>query len=69
MKRPRRSRNDPASVLFIERTVNGELARRLRTADEVLEEYVGDKVKIVERAGTQLKNLLCNPDPWKWIRM
>ena len=38
--------------------------RRIRTAEEDMEKQLGDRIKVVERAGTQLKNLLWKPDPW-----
>ena len=50
--------------MFIERTNNGELARRLRKAEEEMKDTLGDCVKIVEKAGTQVKSLLWKPDPW-----
>ena len=53
-----------ATVLFVERTWHGELARRLRQAETDLYNLTGDKIKIVERTGTTLKDLLHNTNPW-----
>ena len=46
------------SVLFVEQTCRGELASRLREAFTRLEKITGMGVKVVERAGTTIKNLL-----------
>ena len=52
------------SVLFVEQTPGGELASRFRQAEQSLSEITGFRVKIVERNGTQVKNILHNPNPW-----
>ena len=52
------------SVLFVPRTENGELARRLRQAEEEMSAITGDKIKIVERAGRKLKSILLTANPW-----
>ena len=52
------------TVLFIPRTQNGELARRMRQAETDLEKLTGFKVKIVEKAGTMIKRIVTNSNPW-----
>ena len=52
------------SVLFVPRTDNGELAARLRRAEEEVSVITGDRIKIVERAGKKLKSILHTPNPW-----
>ena len=47
----------PQTVLFVEYSRGGELASRLRELTKKLEKVVGFSVKIVERAGTTLKNM------------
>ena len=53
------------SVLFVPRTRNGELAKRLRQEEEQLSRMTGYKVKIVERGGMQVKNILHKSNPWE----
>ena len=52
------------TVLFVEQTPGGEYARRMREAEEVLARITGWRVKIVERSGTTMKQLLVKADPW-----
>ena len=56
--------NTPVTVLFCPRTPNGELAIRLRKAEMEIEVITGDKIKIVERAGIMIKNILVKSNPW-----
>ena len=53
------------SVLFIPYTPGGELTRRLRAAEEDMARQTGIKIKIVEKAGTKLVDLLHKSDPWQ----
>ena len=55
----------PVSVMFVPYTHGGELAKRLREAEEKLEEQTGVKIKIVEKVGTKLVDLLHKADPWQ----
>ena len=48
----------------MEQTPGGELARRFRQAEQSLSEITGFRIKIVERNGTQVKNILHKPNPW-----
>ena len=52
------------SVLFVEQTPNGELARRFREAEVELAKLTGFRIKIVERNGTKVKNILHVTNPW-----
>ena len=54
----------PVTVLFIPKTPGGDLARKLRLAEEEIEKITGDKIKIVERAGIMLKRVLFKSNPW-----
>ena len=51
------------TVLFVMQTPNGELAKRLRQAEQELSEICGNKVKIVERSGVSLKSILVKTNP------
>jgi hypothetical protein len=48
------------TVLFVENTRGGDLAKRLREVEKRTCEMVGFKTKIVERVGTKLQHLLPN---------
>ena len=50
-------------VLFVQQTVGGELARRLKAAEEDLSILLKDKVKIVEQTGRTIKSVLVKADP------
>ena len=53
------------SVLFVPFTPHGELARRLTEAEKEMEKQTGIRVKIVEKAGTKLIDMLHKADPWQ----
>jgi hypothetical protein len=53
------------TVLFVENTRGGELAKRLRAIERRANGIVGFKTKIVEGVGSKLKHLLPNTNPWK----
>ena len=53
------------TVLFVEQTRGGELAKRLRSIGKRTENMMGFRTKIVEGVGSKLKNLLPNSNPWK----
>ena len=53
------------SVMFVEKTVGGELAKRLREKEERIGKMTGYKLRIVEMGGHQLKRALPNTNPWK----
>ena len=55
--------NKAKAVLFVPYTVGGTLAKRLRQAEENLMVTTGYKIKIVERGGTKLEDLLHKSDP------
>ena len=57
-------KTEVSTVLFVERTWNGELARRLKLAEAGISELTGDRVKVVEKSGTTLKDLLHQSNPW-----
>ena len=53
------------SVMFVPYTKGGELARRLRLAEEDLLKQTGVKIKIVERTGRKIVDILHKSDPWQ----
>ena len=52
------------SVLFVEQTKNGDLAKRLRGVEDRLAKITGYRVRVVERGGTQARHLLPYTNPW-----
>ena len=52
------------SVLFVEQTRKGELAANLRQVGQRLQELTGFHIKVVERGGSKLSQLLANTSPW-----
>jgi hypothetical protein len=52
------------SVLFVENTRGGKLAKQLREIEQRVCKLVGFKTKIVEGVGSKLKHLLPNTNPW-----
>ena len=55
------------SVIFVPFTRNSDLAKNLRTKENEIYNITGDKVKIVERVGRKLENILSSRDPWKGL--
>ena len=63
MKKPPKDSPIPTlTVFFVPKTVNGELAARLRQAEEDLSKLSKNKVKIVEKAGRSIKSILVRSD-------
>ena len=58
-------KNKNKAVLFVPYTVGSILAKRLREAEENLLLSTGYKLKIVERSGSKLEDLLHRSDPFK----
>ena len=56
------------SVMFVENTVGGILAKRLREKEERISKMTGYKIRIVEKGGQQLRRTLPNTNPWKGMR-
>ena len=56
-------KNKAKAVLFVLYTIGSTLAKRMREAEEKLMGITGYKLKIVERGGTKLEDLLHRADP------
>ena len=52
------------SIMFVEQTKGSKLAKALREVLSRLEPMLGFRVKIVEKSGTSLRNLMPNSNPW-----
>ena len=53
-----------SSVLFVEQTRRGVLAAKLREKEKQLCSITGWKLKVVEKSGTTLRQLLVKSNPW-----
>ena len=56
------------TVMFVARTPNGELAKRLKLVDTKMSEIMDDKIKFVERAGQKLRHILHRSNPWENVK-
>ena len=63
-KQPAKTVAPTISVLFIDQTVGGELARRLQQVEDRLADVSGYRIRISETSGTQLCRLLPSTNPW-----
>ena len=53
------------AVMFVPYTHGSRLAKKLREAEVTLEDQTGYRLKIVERAGRRLEDMLHKSDPWE----
>ena len=59
------SQSKAKAVIFTPFTTNSELAKSLREAEVRLESLTGYKLKVVERAGSRLEDVLHRMNPWR----
>ena len=59
-----KKQSDPKAVIFVPYTPNSALAKELRLVEESMENLTGTRIKIVEKAGIQLKRILVKTNPW-----
>ena len=53
------------AVMFVPYIVDSMLAKRIRDVENTLQEMTGYRLKIVERSGTKLEDVLAKADPWQ----
>ena len=53
------------AVMFAPCTVGSQLVKELRSAENMLGDSTGAKLKVVERCGTKIADILTSSDPWK----
>ena len=59
---------DIEAIMFVPHTPREELRKRLQAKEDELSKMFGQaRVKIIERAGTALENLLCSKNPWRCV--
>ena len=66
----RKGRPPPTrSVMFIDNTDEGELAKRMQDAETELGQATGYRIRMAESAGTALSVLLPSTNPWGGSRL
>ena len=55
----------PKSIMFVQHTPNSELAKCLRKVVNDLRPWTNIGIKIVERAGERIEDILHKSDPWE----
>ena len=61
----KRDRGPPTTTLYVPATPDGEMARRLQEADLKFSDlHQQGWIKIIERGGTKLKDMVTNKYPW-----
>ena len=53
------------SVLFCPQTPGGQLAKNLQKVENRIAKILGERIKIVERGGRMIKDILHKSNPWK----
>ena len=53
------------SVLFVTPTPGGELANELRRREAELNKHSGERIKVVEKGGLKVKDILCAKNPFQ----
>ena len=59
-----KERKPPVSVLFCPQTPNGTLAKQLKEQEVFLSQLCGESIKLVERSGSTIRQLLVKSNPW-----
>ena len=54
----------PKAVLYVQHTVNSELANQLRKTIQDLRPWTQINIKVVERSGQKLEDILTKSNPW-----
>ena len=59
--------NKVKAAMFVPHTVDSGLAKELRELEYNMEAMTGHRLKITEKAGSQLEDLLTSSNPWKGV--
>ena len=64
--KPKKGQKEPPTigVMFVDQTMGGVLAKRLQEVEDRLAGVTGYRIRMVESAGTQLRRMLPNTNPW-----
>ena len=60
-----RGNTQTKAVMFVPFTKGSLLAKRMRESEQMLEKMSGYKLKVVERAGKKLEDILVQKNPWE----
>ena len=65
-KKEKIKKNEPetVTVMFVPQTPHGELAKRLQKEEDKIAKMTKERIKIVERSGTTIKQILHKSNPW-----
>ena len=67
-QKPKKKPDPPSiTVLFVDQTPGGELAKKLQKIEDRLSLITGYRVRVTETAGSQLCRILPNTNPWKGL--
>ena len=55
---------ETVTVIFVSQTPNGELAKRLQKAENKIAKFTGERVRICERGGKTIREILHKSNPW-----
>ena len=55
---------ETVTVMFVSQTPNGELAKRLQQAENKIAKFTGERVRICERGGKTIREILHKSNPW-----
>ena len=61
----RKKKENVKTVIFVPHTRGSGLAKDLRKSEEKIKEVTGDAIKVVEKSGRKLEDILAGKDPWK----
>ena len=65
VKQERKEDDMPKSVLFVQHTINSGLAKELRKVVNELKPWTNIGIKVVERSGERIQDILHKSDPWE----
>ena len=55
---------ESCTCLFVSQTPNGELAKKLQQAENKIAKFTGERVRICERGGRTIREILHKSNPW-----
>ena len=64
-KNNQKPENNPKAVMFVPYTHGSVLIKKLRENEEKIAKFTKHKIKLVERAGIKLQDVLTKSNPWK----
>ena len=62
--KPKSEELETVTVMFVSQTPNGELAKNLQKAENEIAKFTGERVRICERGGKTIRQILHKSNPW-----